>query len=151
MEAREIEYPAWDDEYIDAKMVVASEWLDARYTEMFPGLKVGMRAQVREWPRVGAYDYYGYSIASNAVPVEIENATYEATLREGSEPGSLSKDWTPDKYKRVSIDGALSVEYSGFGSASEIQTQFMRITEILRPILTGQYSFSALSGATSRV
>lgn len=140
-----------DDSEIEAALLVASERNDAKYRSAFGGTKVGYREQIREWPRVGGFDIHGYSIPSDATPTEVINATYEAALRQLVEPGSLSVDWTPNKYKRASVDGAVSVEFNIFGGAMDAQTQFLIIDEIIAPILTGCGNFSALSGGTSRV
>lgn len=143
-----------DDEDVQSSLLVGSEWLDAVYRSGFPGLKVGQRAQVREWPRVGGTDIYGYAIDASIVPVEIEKATYEAAMRQALTPGSLSKDWTPSKYKRVSVDGAVSVDYVSFANANDIQTRFAIIDQILAPILTGYGgtgTASALTGCATRV
>lgn len=140
----------YDDDEVEAAKLVASEWLDGRYRSQFPGTKVGQRAQVREWPRVGGIDRDAYAIPSDTVPTEIENAVYEATLRQLLNPGSLSVDWTPPKYKRASVEGAVSVEYAMFASASDVQTRFAVIDDILAPILTGCGETSSLSGATAR-
>ena len=143
---------AWDDaDEVNAALLVASEWLDARYRSSFGGLKVGQRAQLREWPRTGSFDTYGYSIPSDVVPTEIENATYEIAYRQLAAPGSLAVDWTPNKYKRASVDGAVSVEYASFASAWDAQTQFVIVDQILSPILTGCGAGSSpLSGAVYR-
>lgn len=141
----------YDDDDIEAAKLVASEWLDGNYRSSFPGIKVGYRAQVREWPRVGGLDRDGYVIDSGTVPTEVENATYEATLRQLANPGSLSVDWTPAKYKRVSVDGAVSAEYAMFYSAADMQTRYKVIDDILAPILTGCGDVSSLSGSASRV
>lgn len=125
------------EDKILAALLVASEWIDATYRASFPGLKVGLRAQVREWPRTGAQDIYGYAISENSVPTEIENATYEATHREIESQGSLSTDYTPAKYKTASVNGAVSVEYRAFDSAAEAQTRINIVDQILRPVLTG--------------
>lgn len=140
-----------DDEETAAAMLVASEWIDGRFRTMFPGTKVGMRDQVREWPRVGGTDLNGYVIPSNAVPFEVEAATYEATLRQIIAPGSLSVDWTPPKFKRVSVDGAVSVEYASFAFASDTQTRFALVDEILAMVLTRHSGSSILSGAVNRI
>jgi hypothetical protein len=140
----------WLDPAVIAAGLVASEWLDGSYRASFPGTKVGYRAQVREWPRTGADDADGYAIASDSVPQEMYNAAYEATYRELTSPGSLLKDYTPGKYKRASVDGAVSVEYATFNAASDIQTQFAVIDQILAPILTGEGNLSSLSGAVGR-
>ena len=140
----------WDDDEVEAAKLIASEWLDGRYRGQFPGLKVGQRAQVREWPRNGGVDRDGYAIPAGSVPAEVENATYEATLRQLATPGSLSVDWTPPKYKRASVDGAVSVEYAMFAGAADVQTRFIVIDDILATILTGCGDTSSLSGATAR-
>ena len=150
--ARGRDLSAWDDDAeIEAAKLVASEWIDARYQGSFPGTKVGMRDQMREWPRVGGVDRDGYTISSSFVPTEIENATYEATYRQLGLPGSLSVDWTPPKYNRVSVDGAISVEYARFYGASDVQTRFAIIDEILAPILTRCFNSTILSGSITRV
>jgi len=122
------------DAAVLAALLVASEWIDARFVSLFGGLKVGMRAQVREWPRVGALDYYGYVIDQTTVPVEVEQATYEAALIHLTGSTPLSQDYTPARYKSVSVDGAISLEYASFNSADETQTQFKRIEDILSGI-----------------
>ncbi len=142
-----------DDVEVVAKLLVASEWIDAKFQRSFGGTKVGQRAQVREWPRNGAMDRDAYSISADSVPTETISATYEATLRELIAPGSLSIDWTPNTYKRVSVDGAISAEYNNFNAASDVQTQFILIEQIIAPILAGHGngSMASLSGAITRV
>ena len=141
--ARNHDHGPHNEAAVLAALLVASEWLDARYRGSFPGLKVGQREQVREWPRTGAMDYYGYAISSEVVPVEIEYATYEAAHREITQAGSLSVDYTPSKYKRV------SVEYNDFDNAREAQTQYNVIDQILQPILIRAYG-SNLVGRSVR-
>ena len=138
------------DEEIETALLVASEWVDARYRSEFQGWKTGDRAQVREWPRIGHVDYYGYSIPSTETPREIENATYEAALRHMLSPGVLSVDYTPGKYDSVSVDGAVSAKFARFGSASEIQTQFKTIAEILSGLLSNKGGSSNLTGSVVR-
>lgn len=139
------------EDEINAALLVASEWIDAIYGLQFPGLKVGMRSQVREWPRTGAYDRYGYVVASDAVPREIEQATYEAAWRQLVSPGSLTLDYTPGKYKRASVDGAVSVEFANFSSAADFQKQFPIIDRIISPLLVGAGGYSPLTGDAVRV
>ena len=148
--ARGRDTSTYTDVLIEAAKLIASEWLDAKYRTQFDGTKVGLRAQVREWPRTGAMDVNGYSIGSALVPTEIENATYEATLKQLVNNGSLSVDWVPPKYKRASVDGAVSIEYATFDNAAETQTRFKIIDEILAPILTGVGNTSPLSGGLYR-
>ena len=140
---------AADDTTVNEWLLVASEWIDGRFSNGFPGIKVGMREQVREWPRSGAADRYGYAILAAAIPDEIERATYEAALRHGNDPTALAKDHTPSKYKSVSVEGAISVQFAG-GDAADFQTEFPIIGRILAPILTGGGAVSPLSGRIVR-
>lgn len=134
---------------ITPALLVASEWIDAAFLKQFGGLKINGRDQVREWPRSGVQDIYGYSVGE-AVPREIEAATYEAALRQITTPGIFFKDYTPGKYKSVTITGSLSVEYAT-GSAFDFQTQMPQIGAILAPILTGYENVSSVSSAVYRV
>lgn len=139
------------DDKIAAALLVASEWLDATYRSSFPGLKVGMREQVREWPRTGATDIYGYAITNDNVPPEVTHATYEATHRELDNAGSLSQDYTPSKYKTASVNGAVAVEFVQFDNASEVQTRIQIVDQLLGPIMTGRSaSLSGHSGHSVR-
>lgn len=147
------DFVSYLDPAVEIAMQIATEWIDVKYRSLFPGLKVGQRAQEREWPREGGQDIYGYAISASVVPNEVINATYEAAAKELVTSGTLTKDYTPNQYKRATVDGAVSVEYRQFASAHEAQTMFLIVDQILDPILTGQGkgSFSPLSGAASRV
>lgn len=127
--------PAMDADDILAALLVASEWLDARYRASFDGEKLGGREQIREWERRAAYDVHDDLLSG--IPREIEYATYEAAAIHGATPGALSVNFTPAKYKSVSVDGAVSVSYAVISSVSDLQTQYAIIGEILSPILTG--------------
>lgn len=152
-EARGRDVSAYDDDAeVDAAGLVASEWLDNTYRSLFKGYKVGDRdAQDREWPRYAVYDPYGRAVSSESVPVEVDNATYEAQLRQLQVPGSLTVDYTPSKYKRVAIAGSVSVEYAGFNQSYETQAQITIVGEILSPLLGGSGSYASLSGSNARV
>lgn len=149
---RDIDLPpdAAEDDFVNSKLLLASETLDGRYRPQFPGLKVGMRAQIREWPRNAAYDRYGYPVSNESVPLEIINATYELAIREMKSPGVLAADYTPNPYKSVSVDGAVSVQFATFNEAGDIQTQFVTVDQILSALLCDLGS-SPLSGSTCRV
>lgn len=139
------------DPAIVAALLVASEYIDANYRLMFPGQKTGLRPQVREWPRSGAYDDQWQTIENNVIPIEVENATYEAARREIASPGSLRTDVTMGTaIQSVSIEGALSVTYAGAGSVSDLQLTIPAIDAIIAPVLTGEHGYSSLSGATVR-
>lgn len=138
------------DEEIETLLLVASEWIDARYRSKFQGWKTGERDQIREWPRRGHVDYYDYLIPDDQIPREIENATYEIALRHANSPGVLSIDYTPSLYDQVSVDGAVSAKFAKFGSVSEIQTQFKNVAEILSALIGEKNQSSGLSGSIER-
>lgn len=138
------------DAEIEVALLVASEWIDARYRSQFQGWKTAEREQLREWPRRGHVDYYGYLIPDDEVPREIQNAVYEIALRHLNSPGVLSIDYTPSVYDSVSVDGAVSAKFAKFGSASEIQTQFKTVAEILSGLLSAKGSSGNLTGSSVR-
>lgn len=140
-----------ENEDIETALLIASEWIDRSFRAQFDGTKVGQRPQLREWPRNGAIDIDNHYIASDAIPREIISATYEAAMRHATTPGIFFKDYSPSKYKSVSISGALSVDYA-IGSAYDFQTQFPAIAAILAPVLTGEGTggYSGLAGSVAR-
>ena len=138
-----------DDTKANAALLVASEWLDARFGTMFPGRKIDGRSQDREWPRSGAADRRGYPIDSATVPVEVEQATYQVAIRQLNSPGSLAVDFTPSKYRRAAVSGAVSVEYNTIYSSAEVQTQIQIVCDILANIIDDDDD-SMLSGVASR-
>lgn len=150
-ELRANDFPDLPDDDIEKALLVASEWLDNRFRANFGGYKVLEREQVREWPRIGHYDSYGYLVPSSSVPREILSATYEVTLRRLSDPAQLSIDFTPNKFKSVSVSGAVAVQYAAFNSASEVQKQFAIVGEILSGLLYYYSQGSIHSGAVNRV
>lgn len=144
------------DADIQVGLLKASEYIDGRYGPTWASgdtYKTGQRAQVREWPRVGFVDVYGYPIDNAEIPREIENATYEAAMREIATPGTLTKDFTPSKYKQAAVDGAVSVTYNTALSAQDIQLQIPELDAILYPLLNGPSAVvtSSLSGKSVRV
>lgn len=144
----------WDDEYISSALLVATEWLDATYATSFIGYKTGGFPQEREWPRTNAQIYTPnstFTFQDDEIPERIKQATYEVAWREATSPGALNIDFTPSKYKRVAIEGALSVEYASNFSSSDVQLQIKVIKGILAPLLCSDGNFSSLSGSVSRV
>lgn len=104
-----------------AALLRASDYVDSLsqrqvspgvYEQVFGGVRTGGRAQARVWPRTGAYDSDGNLLPSDTVPVEVEYAVYEASLREITVPGSLAPDYVPaTAVKREKVD-VLEVEYA---------------------------------------
>lgn len=158
--ARGVELPGTlDDDAIDAALLVASEWIDGVYGPSFVGHKTSGFLQEREWPRtsavVQASGQWGeyHTFATDAIPDRVKNAAYEAAYRHVITPGSLQVDYTPAKYKSVSVEGAISVDYAMFSNASEVQIQISAIDKLLWPLLDQNAigSVSGLSGPSSRL
>jgi len=147
--ARGRDVSAYDDGDITAARLVASEWLDGLYAMRWPGLKT-VHTQDRDWPRQGVIDREGYAVSSVTVPVQIENATYEVALRQLQSPGSLTTDFTPNKYSRVSIDGAISVQYAGMGGAADAQVQLPIVGQIIASLLWWDGAGSGMMGQVVR-
>lgn len=131
----------------DQARLRASDYIDNNWRMLFQGYKTGGRAQEREWPRKDVLVWNGAQqegLDSSAVPVEIENATYEAALRELASPGYFNPDIIPGKSKKsVSVSGAVSVEYW----SDDMRPVVEKIGLILGPLfaVTGGLS-SGLSG-----
>jgi hypothetical protein len=109
-----------------------------RWQSMFPGERTDGRAQEREWPRTGAEDYDGNAIPDDEVPVEVENATYEAALRELVTPGSLSPDFVPSGQVIKEKVGPIEVGYaSPKATANQLPNRpiIPTIDEIIAPVV----------------
>jgi len=145
---------SWSDELIEGALLVASEWLDNKYGELFYGQQTGGYLQERQWPRESAYTNTlpSYVFASNEIPTKVTYAAFEAAYRELSEAGSLQVDYTPSEFKSVKVDGAVAIEYAGINQASEIQKQIMIVEQLLTPLLDTRKAGanSMLSGSTTR-
>lgn len=146
----------WDDDYIESALLVASEWLDGQYGNVWSGYPTGGYTQERLWPRTSAVTntYPEYIFEDDQIPDNVIKATYEAAFREATTQGSLQKDFTPNKYTSVSVDGAISVDYNtSIIQASDTQIQIPVIERLMQPLLnnSAQGSFSFYSGGASRV
>jgi hypothetical protein len=127
-----------DDEDRQAALLRACVWIDNTYRVRFSGKKAGGRSQVREWPRTDAVDAAGDQLADDEVPVEVEEAAYEAALRELVNPGSLAPDFdgkAPIKAERVKV--GLIEEETEYQAASAIapKPSFAVIDGILHNVL----------------
>lgn len=136
---------------VTAALLVSSEWIDGVYRSYFTGTKSGGRSQDREWPRDNAFDIYRYPIPDDVVPIEIEYATYEASLRQFDNPGGLSVDYIPSKYRSVTVHGAISAEYVQGADVYDMQPHFAKIDQILSPLLSRSVSDSSIVGKAMRV
>ena len=137
----------YTDATVYAQLLNATEWIDATFRNDFQGWKLEPFTQEREWPRTGVVDYYGYAVLGTSVPVQIERATYEAALRMLQNASAFNPVVTGNKYKRVSIDGALSIEYAN-QTIESMREQVPIIGQVLSALLESRGRDS--SGLSSR-
>jgi hypothetical protein len=124
-----------------AALIRATTFIDG-YRGRFSGYKAGLREQALEWPRIGASDAMGWAIPDDAIPIEIEQATYEAALRELAKPGALSPDLTPAiRMKRVKA-GTVETETEYAGGGFNAATAFSVIESILSGLLGARSYFT---------
>ena len=131
---RGLTFPDSPSGIAEQAIVRASAAIDAKYGNRFPGERLKLRDQGLEWPRAYAYDRACNLIASDAVPVEIVNATCEAAVRELASPGGLMPDLERGGQIRSLQAGSVRVEY---GSNAEARTTFTLIDGMLSGILGG--------------
>lgn len=131
------EVAGWSEAQRNMFRLLGSEYLDGKYRSAFPGLKTSGRDQVREWPRTGATDASGYAIESDAEPVEVEYATYEAAWRIGREV-DLNPDVTPaTQIKRERIEGIIDTEYVTPSGPAAVRPVIAVIDAIMAPLIGG--------------
>lgn len=139
---------------LDADILAASlrgsEYIDAAYREQFPGYKTGLRDQIREWPRVGAYDNEGQTIEDDEIPREVENAAYEASLRELVTPGSLNPDYDPTTQVKSEKVGPIAVEYTAPHGPNAVRPIIPIIGSIIAPVLVVGVA-SRVAGRSERI
>lgn len=138
---------AWtgtDDEKT-AALQRATDYIDGRYRyqtaggcwkSMFRGVKTGARAQELEWPRTGAVDSEGNEIPDDEVPIEVQEATYEAALRELVEPGVLAPDYTGTAQVTQETVGPITVKYAE-AKTNGAQTPNMPTIPVVDNLLAG--------------
>lgn len=145
-------WAAADDADLEIALLRGSEYVDFTFRDQFPGTKTGLRTQVREWPREWAFDTDGEAIGPTVIPIEVQNATYEAALRELASPGSLMPDVTLGRQiTEASVDGAVSVKYGGVAGLQGMRPTVSIVGAILAPVLTGMPARSAIAGSAVRV
>lgn len=129
--------PPSPPEAVEVLLRRGSVYIDGVYRSRYPGRKTGGREQVRDWPRTGARDASGEPIADDEIPREIEQATYEAAIREFNNPGSLLPDYVATERVKSETVGPLSVTYadSSSMSAQDALPVISQIDMILEPLL----------------
>ena len=104
----------------EAALRLATSWLDAHY--VWPG-SVRMGDQALAWPRVGALDCEGRTVAYDEVPSTVANATAWVAKEHGTGTIDLSGVNTKGRIKsKTSKVGELSssIEYESGGAPSSI-------------------------------
>lgn len=128
---------SWDDEKINAALLVASEWLDSQYENLWIGYKNTFQ-QERSWPRQQAMvqTYPFYTFKNDEIPTQVIHATYEAAKRELTNTGSLQIDYQPTQYSNVSVYNAVTVEYnSTINSVGDVQIQIPVIQNLMSVLI----------------
>lgn len=138
----------WDTDRIEAALIVASEWIDNKYGDKFTGYRTDGYTQKRQWPRQAAFSNTlpPHNFATDEIPPELAQATYEAAFREAENPGSLNVDFTPDRYTEVAVEGAIRVKYTQNLQIADRQLQINIIDSILRYLIDETGSTNTLGG-----
>jgi hypothetical protein len=128
-------YPETDvpyDETTDGAILRASSWVSS-FPDWDGQMKCGRGLQGLAWPRTGVEDCNGDTVPSDEVPIEVEHATFIASLAELASPGILSPTITPGKQKKsVKVD----VIAESYMTPSEQGLTNVDPVASLRPVLT---------------
>ncbi len=140
-----------DDATGEAALIRATAWLDAAYLPRWRGYRTHSRAQGLAWPRTGASDIEGNSIASDAIPSEVINACCEAAIAELATPNALSPSFVPAKgIKSASVDGAVAVTYRDGATDANAQRMALTAVDDALATLIGVLPKPALFGESGR-
>lgn len=118
-----------------ASLIRATAWIDGTFGARFPGARRNGRAQGLAWPRTGATDAAGETIALSEVPAEIIRATAEAALRELASSGSLAPDEIASGVVKRERMGPMEVEYAVAEGGRSAAPAFPVIEGILGPLI----------------
>lgn len=125
-----------DDDKREAALLRASEWLDGVYHGRWAGQKTEGRSQVRDWPRINAFDAEHNAIASDEVPDEVERATYAAALRELVKPGSLSPDIVLGQSKVLTaVKGVVWTPLRSFATTEDMAPTLTEVERALSGLI----------------
>lgn len=122
----------------EAALIRATEWLDGRYGEQWPGTRWRLREQSLEWPRAYAMDRDGTGIDGDTIPPEVVKATCEAALRELTAPGSLSPDVTVGTLKVLTeVKGIRWTPLRAAAGAEDMAPTLAAVDHALAPLIGG--------------
>lgn len=131
---------AWtgSDALKEAALIRATQWLDGRYGNRWPGVRRYLRAQALDWPRADAYDRDGTYVDIETIPPEVVNATCEAALRELIAPGGLSPDVTPGTAKVLTeVKGIKWTPLRASAGASDMTLTITAVDRLLASLIGG--------------
>ena len=131
---------AWTgtDALKEAALIRATQWLDGRYGDQWPGTRRYLRAQALDWPRVDAYDRDSTYIDMETIPPEVRNAVAEAALRELTTPGTLSPDVTPGTAKVLTeVKGIKWTPLRAAAGPNDMTLTITAVDRLLSPIIGG--------------
>lgn len=122
----------------EAALIRATQWIDGRYGDQWPGVRRYLRAQALDWPRADAYDRDGTYVDLETIPPEVVQATCEAALRELVTPGSLSPDVTPGTAKVLTeVKGIKWTPLRAAASANDMTLTITAVDRALAPLIGG--------------
>jgi hypothetical protein len=122
-----------------------SAYIDGLYSGV-AGSRTGIRfmgtptegyLQERAWPRTGVI-VGNQAIPSDAIPLAVIYASFEAALAEANNPGSLSVSSTASqRVTRERVEGAVDVQYADPGSDTALDATpvFSAVYGLLKPFL----------------
>lgn len=115
------------------------------------GYKISARSQALAWPRSGVVDSDGYSVASDEVPDEIEQACAEIALRELVTPGTMTPDYTPSDRVKSEKFGSVAFDYDMSVSGPEsVRPVLLVVRDLIGPLLMKNQG-TRIAGSAVRV
>jgi len=110
----------------EAALIRATDYLQATYSEAWKG-EIVRQDQPLAWPRFDAF-MDGYEIASNIVPIRVQQATFELAIRADAGPLIIDQD---QRIVREKVD-VVETEYAEFSDPAK---RFPAVARILSPLL----------------
>lgn len=131
---------AWTgtDAVKEAALIRATQWIDGRYGDRWPGTRLNLREQALDWPRINVTDRDGAFVAHDEIPVEVINATCEAAIRELVTPGVLSPDITPGMIKVLTqVEGLQWTPLRTSAGVSDMTLTITAVDRALASLISG--------------
>ncbi len=121
------------DDTTDGAILRASAWLSS-FPDWDGSMTCGRGLQGLAWPRTGVTDCNGDDVSDDEVPVEVKQATYEASLAELVSPGVLTPTIIPGKQKKREKVDVIDISY--MTPKEQGVSGSLDPVESLRPVLT---------------